>query len=261
VGLVEKNAIIARLAPPCDFALAEQLLDEFVSMERRFIQRDWEPAELDGGQFAEILARVLYIMDSGNENRAKPFDECAKYIDNEGVAHAITPRQDTLLLIKMLRVIYKFRSQRGAVHISPTYEANAMDAKVLIECVRWCMNETMRLFWQGDREKAAKAIREILQFDVPCVGVWNDVIMVQRTDLEKDEEVLVLLHFAGERGFTREELQRYARFSPRSLGRALDDLVASERREVVLLGNGKYRLTDVGSKRVREELADKLLVQ
>jgi len=85
--------------------------------------------------------------------------------------------------------------------------------------------------------------------------------MVQRTDLEKDEEVLVLLHFAGERGFTREELQRYARFSPRSLGRALDDLVASERREVVLLGNGKYRLTDVGSKRVREELADKLLVQ
>jgi len=117
VGLVEKNAIIARLAPPCDFALAEQLLDEFVSMERRFIQRDWEPAELDGGQFAEILARVLYIMDSGNENRAKPFDECAKYIDNEGVAHAITPRQDALLLIKMLRVIYKFRSQRGAVHI------------------------------------------------------------------------------------------------------------------------------------------------
>ncbi|MFL5613760.1 MAG: hypothetical protein ACJ796_08875 [Gemmatimonadaceae bacterium] len=261
MGLVEKNAIIARLAPPCDNELAEQLLDEFVSMERRFIQRDWEPAELDGGQFAEILARVLYHIDFGTPNRAKPFDECAKYIENEQVPHRITPRQDALLLLKTLRVIYKFRSQRGAVHISPTYKANAMDAKVLIECVRWCMNETMRLFWQGDPEKAAKAIREILQFDVPCVGVWNDVIMVQRTDLEKDEEVLVLLHYAGEQGFTKEELQKYVKFSPRSLGRSLDDLVAPEKREIVLLGNGCYRLTDNGSRRIREELADKLLLQ
>jgi hypothetical protein len=32
------------------------------------------------------------------------------------------------------------------------------------------MNETLRIFWNGDRELVAKAIRELLQFDVPCIG-------------------------------------------------------------------------------------------
>lgn len=51
----------------------------------------------------------------------------------------------------------------------------------------------------GERP-AAKAIRELLQFDVPCVGVFGDVVMVQRKGRAPDEEVLVLLHFTGEQG-------------------------------------------------------------
>jgi hypothetical protein len=49
-----------------------------------------------------------------------------------------------------------------------------MDARLMIENVRWAMNETLRVFWTGDRETVAKAIRELLQFDVPCVGVFED---------------------------------------------------------------------------------------
>src|SRR5688572_6414750 len=210
MGLIEKRQLLAQLSPPFDHLLATQLVDEFVSQERRYIQRDWEPAELDGGQFCEVLARILYHQDSGNLNRGKEFDECASYIENEqGATHAINPRRDALHLIKVLRTIYKFRSQRGAVHISPNYGPNHMDARLMIENVRWAMNETLRIFWQGDRELVAKAIRELLQFDVPCVGLFEDVLLVQRTDLSVDEEVLVLLHFAGEAGFSRTELGRH----------------------------------------------------
>jgi len=56
MGLAEKNKLIAELAPPFHQLLATQLVDEFISMERRYIQRDWEPAELDGGQFCEVLS-------------------------------------------------------------------------------------------------------------------------------------------------------------------------------------------------------------
>lgn len=49
MGLVEKQTLISEIVPPLDNLLAAQLVDEFISMERRFIQRDWEPAELDGG--------------------------------------------------------------------------------------------------------------------------------------------------------------------------------------------------------------------
>jgi len=146
MALIEKRQLIARLSPPLDNLLVTQLLDEFVSLERRFIQRDWEPAELDGGQFCEILARILYHQDSGTLNRTKDFGDCSDYIENSAVAHSVVPRHDAIHIVRVLRLIYKFRSQRGGVHISPTYTPNQMDAKMIVENVRWCMNETLRIF-------------------------------------------------------------------------------------------------------------------
>lgn len=261
MSLVEKKALLAAIAPPLDEYLATQLVDEFISMEQRFIQRDWGPAELDGGQFSEVLARILYHRDSGNLNATKSFDDCIKYLENDQVPHAITPRHDAIHVARVLKSIYKVRSQRGAVHITPNYSPNHMDAKLVIENVRWCMNETLRIFWSGDREKAAKAIREILQFDVPCVGKFEDVILVQRTDLKAFEELLVLLHYAGELGMSRTDLGRYARISAPAVTTNLQKLVAPDCRQVILLPSGNYRLTDLGSKYIREKLADRLLLQ
>ena len=263
MGLIEKNAVVAQLSPPFDHFLATQLLDEFVSMERRYIQRDWEPTELDGGQFAEVLARILYHQDSGNLNLNKDHYSCLSYVENERHPnqHAIQPRRDALHVCKVLRTIYKFRSQRGVVHISPTYKPNHMDSKFVMEAVRWCLNEVMRLFWRGEREDVAKAIREILQFDVPCIGSFERAVLVQRTDLTTEEELLVLLHYAGEHGFTRSELAQHCQKSARRVIAAIQALSSPERREIIPLVNERYRLTDLGSKRIRDQLADKLVLQ
>lgn len=262
--LVERATLIAELSPPLDKSLTEALVDEFISLERRFIQRDWEPAQLDAGQFCEVLARIIYHQDSGTLRSAKQFDDCAKYVEDEKnqTIHVIVPRHDPLHVIKVLRTTYKFRSQRGAVHISPTYKPNHMDSKIVIEMVRWCFAETLRLFWKGtDREQIARVIRELLQFDVPCIGKFDDVIMVQRTDLIAEEELLVLLHYAGEQGFTRADLGRYAKVSPTSVTLGLQKLSDPSSREVVKLPSNRYRLTDLGSRRIRDNLADKLLLQ
>ena len=261
MALAEKKKLLAEISPPLDHLLATQLLDEFISAERRFIQRDWEPAELDGGQFCEVLSRILYHQDSGVLSHNKAFEDCCRYLENEQVTHAIQPRQTCLHLLRVLKTIYKFRSQRGAVHISPSYTPNHMDSKFIIESVRWTMSESLRVFWQGDREVVAKTIRELLQFDVPCVGQFGDVLLIQRTDLSADEEVLVMLHYAGEQGFSRTELGRVVRTSPASVTRAIQKLESNICRQIIKLPNGCYRLTDLGSKRIREQLADKLLLQ
>lgn len=72
-------------------------------------------------------------------NLSKEFDESMTYIWDEKNqrTHAISPRQDALHLSRVLRTIWKFRSQRGGVHISPTYKPNHMDFKIIIEMVRW----------------------------------------------------------------------------------------------------------------------------
>jgi hypothetical protein len=210
MGLIERDRILKELTPPLDLLLSKQLVDEFISAERRYIQRDWEPAELDGGQFCEIAARIYYHLDSGTLNHTKGFDECIKYIENEQVTHAIAPRHNSLHICRVLRTVYKFRSQRGAVHISPTYTPNHMDSRLIVECVRWAMNETLRLFWNGDREVVARAIRELLQFEVPCVGVYQDRIIVQRTDL-KPEEQCRFLHLRRQEYFKNSVLRACGR--------------------------------------------------
>ena len=124
-----------------------------------------------------------------------------------------------------------------------------MDSKVIIEMVRWAFADTLRRFWSGvDREQVAKAVRELLSFDVPCIGKFEEVIMVQRTDLSAEQELLVLLHYAGEQGFSRTELGKYAMVSKASVTTALQKLISPDIREVVQLLSGKYRLTDVGAK-------------
>jgi len=263
MGLIEKATLVKELSPPLDKALTEALVDEFVSLERRYVQRDWEPAQLDGGQFCEVLARIIYHQDSGNLNPSKQFDHCSSYVEDEKNQnkHAMVPHHDALHIIKVLRTAYKFRSQRGGVHISPTYKPNHMDSRAIMENVRWAFAETLRLFWKGtDREQVAKAIRELLQFDVPCIGKFEDVIMVQRTDLSAEEEVLVLLHYAGEQGFSRTELGKYAMVSESSVTNSLKKLSDAAHRQITQLPNKKFRLTDLGSKRIREHMPDKLLL-
>jgi len=261
MGLIERNQIISQIAPPLDSFLATQLVDEFISLERRFIQRDWEPAELDGGQFAEIAARIVYHMDANNLSLVKDFGDCMKYIEDEksSNSHGINPRSDALHLAKVLRTVYKFRSVRGAVHISPSYTPNQMDAKFILESVRWCMNEILRVFWMGDREKVAKAIREILQFEVPAIGIFENKVLVQRTDLTAEEEILILLHFAGEIGYTRTELGRHTKRDSSLVTKVLKKLCSPEKRQIIEVTENRYRLTDLGSNRVRVELAAKLL--
>lgn len=258
--LINKTTLVSQLAPPLDAQLAHELVNEFVSMEKRFIQRDWEPSQLDGGQFCEVLARVLYHQDSGTLNPAKEFKECLEWIEEDKNPHRIQPRRNALHIAKVLRTVWKFRSERGAVHISPTYKANHMDSKLLLEGVRWCFSETLRIFWTRDQERVASAIRELLQFDVPAIGKFEDVLLVQRTDFSASEEILLLLHYAGEVGFTRKELGRYVKHPPQRVSDAIKLLTSPESRQVVLLGSKRYRLTDAGSNHVRGKLGDKLLL-
>lgn len=260
--LVDKGTLLAAIVPPLDQVLAEQLIDEFVSLERRYVLRDWEPATLDGGQLAEAAARILYHQDFGNLNRRKGVNSCLSYIEdpNNSNAHHFPHRKSALHLSKVIRTIYKFRSDRGAVHIDPDYTANHLDSKLVLENARWVLSELLRVFWTADRREVAATIRQIVQYDVPVIGVFDDRPIVQRGDCSTQEEIILILHYAGEDGLNRTDIGRSVLKSPASVSGALTILASAQRREIIKLKNGNYRLTDIGVKRVYSELAEKMVL-
>jgi hypothetical protein len=258
MALVDRETLLRDLAIRLDAVLTEQLLGEYVSQEKRYILGDWEPATLDGGQFVEAAARLVYHVDSGHPGRTTTVNECLGYVEDPKNQnnHAFPDRKSALHICRVLRTIYKFRSDRGAVHIDPLYTANQLDSRLVIDNSKWVLSELLRIFWSGDRREVAKAIREFLRYEIPAVGRYGDRRIVQRTDCTADEEILVLLRDGGEEGLTREKLGHFVGKTPGRITQAIQKLEL--RREVIRMNNGSYRLTDLGARRILLELADKL---
>ena len=260
--LIDKTALLAAICPPLDQCLAEQMIDEFPSLERCYVLREWEPATLDGGQLAEASARLLYQQDSGILNRRKGVNDCLTYVEDptNSNAHAFPGRKASLHVARVIRTIYKLRSDRGAVHIDPDYTANHLDSKLVLENCRWVISEFLRLFWTADRRQVAAAIRQIVQYEIPVIGLYDGRPLVQRVDCTAEEEVLILLHHSGEHGLSRTQIGKSVPRSAPTVTRALANLASPSRREIVRLQNGNYRLTDIGIRCLLTEMADKLVI-
>jgi len=248
------------LVPPLDAQLSEQLLDEYMSLERRYVLSDYEPATLDGGQFVEAASRLVYHQDSGNLNKRRGVDKCLSYVEDPKSqnTHIFPERKSSLHLCRVLRSIYKFRSDRGAVHIDPDYTANQLDAKLVLDNARWVLSEMLRVFWTGDRSVVARAIREIIEYDVPVVAEYEGRLLVQNTKCTTEEETLILLYHAGEAGLSRNQLGTYVAKDAAGVTRALKSLKSASKRQVFQLSNGNYRLTDLGIARVFADLGEKM---
>lgn len=223
---------------------------------------DWEPATLDGGQLAELVARIIYHQDSQNLNRRRTVAKCLRYIEDgsQQRQHRYPDRKSALHACRVLRAIYKFRSDRGAIHIDPDYTANHMDSRLVMESARWLLSELLRVFWSGDRRAVARAVREIVRFEVPAIAQFEGRLLLQRTDTTTEEEVLLLLHYSGEVGLSRSELGRTVMKSPSSITNALAKLTSTTVREVLRTKNDQYVLTDLGARRVLNELSEKLVL-
>lgn len=257
---METDKLLSSLAHQLDRQLMESLLAEFLDIERRYVLGDWEPATLNGGQLAEITSRLIYHVDSGNLNRRKDVNACLMYIEdgNNNNPHHFPHRRSALHLVKVLRTLYKFRSQRGAVHIDPDYSANELDSSLVISLARWIVSELLRIFWCSDTKTVATVIREIVRYEVPAIISIDSRSLVLHTGCSVEEEVLLLLHNAGEAGMSRREIGESIPKSAPAVTRAIQSLFSAARREVIQRTDKMYVLTPNGTKRIHNELADKL---
>lgn len=232
---MNKSKLKKDLCPPLDGTLMKLLVKEFLSLENRFVLRDWEPATLDGGQFSEIYSRIIYAVDSENLNRTKGVNDCLKYIEDptNSNPHNFPERKSSLHMCKVLRFTYKFRSDRGAIHINPTYTANHLDSKLMIESIRWLFSELLRIFWSGDRKEIEKLIKNIIEFDLPVVGRYEDKLLIQRTDCSTEEEILILLNYSGNDGLSRKELGQYVYKAASTISNSLNTLLSSAKRLII----------------------------
>jgi len=250
--------IKANLATVIDYSIADLVISSYVHMQQRYLVGDWVPAELNGGQFCEAVARAVYQLDTGTIERGLLPGAISERLLDKGKqlqSHALDYK-DRDHFCRVLSTTYKFRSDRGVAHISSTYTANLLDATLIGAAVKWMFAELLRLAWKKDRNELASIIETIVQVEHPLIHELDGQPLVLTDQLSVPEEVLVLLRHSSSKRLTRDELKQWIHASPSAISTAISRLCDSKQTRIG--ERGEIAITPLGEKRVRENIVPKL---
>ncbi len=201
--------LIQALSTIVDPALAKAVVESYVEMQQRFLAGDWKPAELDGGRLCEAVARSVYQLDSGIVTHSQLPNEICTKLEDQKAAHTLAEKERHHL-VKAIQVIYKFRSDRGPVHISPVYDANYMDSMMVLHVGKWLFAEFLRIAWNQDRQVIAETIDRIVQLEHSLIHELDGKPLVLALGIPAPDEVLLLLNHAAGNRLTRAAIRQQA---------------------------------------------------
>lgn len=257
--LLLKNDLTNELKKVVDPSFAVAIMDSYVEMQQRFLAGDWKPAELDGGRLCEGIARALYQLDCGFVTHSDlPGKLCDLMEDlNNKRVHTLD-EGDRRHFCKAIRLAYKLRSDRGPVHISPTYTADYMDSMLILHVGKWILADFLRLAWTKDKNTIARTIAQIVQLESPLIHELDGTPLVLSHGVSAPTEILLLLNHAKGNKLHREELLRQAK----------NNTVAAVKTGITRLlktneirntaAQGELALTPVGQKRIIEQIIPSL---
>jgi hypothetical protein len=251
----------AELATVIDPAFADAIIESYVEMQQRFLAGDWKPSELDGGRLCEAVARAIYQMDSGTITHSQlPKDICEKVEDERNLRPHNLSQPDRTHMCKAISLVYKFRSSRGSVHISPHYSADYMDSMLMVHAGKWILGEFLRLAWTKDKALIAETIAQIVQLEFSLIHELEGVPLVLDEKVSAPVEILLLLNHANGHKLTRDQLTNQCKNNTAAaVSTAITRLMkANEIRNTPTLG--EIALTPKGQKRVIEKIVPSLKV-
>ena len=249
--------LAGKLSTIVDQAFACEVIQSYIEMQRRFLAGDWKPTELDGGRLCEAVARSMRQLDLGSISHAvMPGEVIRGLIDSENSRIHKLSQKERAHFGKVLGMVYELRSDRGAVHISPEFSANYMDAMLVLHSCKWMFAEFLRLAWNKDRKTIAETIEQIVQLQHSIIHELDGKPLVLVTNISAPEEVLLLLFHAPNNRLTRAELREQAADQkPNNVNTAISRLIIQK--QIRPVGDNEVALTPSGQKRVIEEIMPK----
>ena len=164
------------------------------------------------GDCARPSPRALYQLDSGTVTHSQlPKELCEKIEDEQNLRPHTLDLKDRHHVSRAIGLVYKFRSDRGSVHISPKYTADFMDSMLMVHAGKWIFAEFLRLAWNQDKAVIAETIAQIVQLEYSLIHELDGVPLVLESTVSAPEEILLLLNHAEGHKLSKEELSQQAK--------------------------------------------------
>ena len=242
--------------------LRQPLVDCYGEISRNFAEHRWEPAELNGGKFCEVVYCILDGTIKGvyPTSPSKPsqfLDACRALEGTPSVATRIGDRSLRILIPRMLPVLYEIRNNRGVGHVGGDVNPNFQDAMAVFQMASWVMAELIRIFHQVPLQDAQEIVDALVERKHPIVWQIGDIRRVLDTELSKGDQSLLLLYSTGD-WINDRELARWVEY--KNISQFRDNVLMPMHQKRLLEYDTsllRLRLTPLGSADVETRLLPK----
>lgn len=177
--------------------LRTELLRTFDEIVSHYRAGRWEPSELNGGKFSEVVYSVLrgHVDGKYPAKASKPrnmVDACKALEHASGFSRSIR-----IQIPRMLMALYEFRNNRSVGHVGGEVDPNHMDAVCVLSMARWVLADLVRVFHDLTTDEAAAVVEALTDRDIAAVWEVGGKRRVLRGGLSAHERMLLLLYSAA----------------------------------------------------------------
>jgi hypothetical protein len=183
--------------------LRAELIDSYRNITRNFIERRWEPSELNGGKFAEVVFTIVEgaiaaAFPTKAKKPARMVDAC-RALEGKPATALPSDRSLRVHIPRALVFLYDIRNQRGVGHVGGDVDPNAMDASAVVAMASWVMAELVRIFHNVSTQEAQDTVEALVERKTPMI--WEvepgGIKRVLDANMGARDQVLMFLHHSG----------------------------------------------------------------
>jgi hypothetical protein len=193
--VIDSFRVLAGLPPP----LRDTLLMSYQEIMSNYLERRWEPAELNGGKFCEAVYSIINgsVKGSFPAKASKPSnmrDACLALEKESPDPNRVGDRSLRLLIPRVLTVLYEIRNNRGVGHVDGDVDANHMDAEGVQAMASWVMCELVRVFHNISTKEAQETVDALIERKTPIIWDVGGAKRILNPNMSAKDQVLTFLH-------------------------------------------------------------------
>ena len=180
-------------------SLRDPLLASFREIARNYAEHRWEPAELNGGKFSEVVYSILSGSVSGTfpASPSKPANMVQACRDLEALpanSGRSGDRSLRILIPRVLPALYEIRNNRGVGHVGGDVDPNFLDATAVYGMSSWILAELVRIFHAVSTKDAQETVDAVIERKHPLIWEFEGMRRVLAPKMGKGDQALLLLH-------------------------------------------------------------------
>lgn len=179
--------------------LRDPLFQSYQEIVTNFAEHRWEPSELNGGKFCEVVYTIVNGVIAGSfpPKPSKPRDMVLACRNLEGTpaqASRVGDRSLRILIPRVLPTLYEIRNNRGVGHVGGDVDPNFMDATAVYAMASWILAELVRIFHGISTKDAQETVDALVERKIGLVWEVEEIKRVLDPNMNKDDQTLVLLY-------------------------------------------------------------------